>query len=81
MEKLMNEIRAKAELLNAYAEVLKTLDDRMRWYQHTEKDENGDQITDADGNPIWIDDDGDYAKAYLSAYRETIKAVRKLAGV
>ena len=81
MEKLMNEIKAKAAMLEAYADVIKTLDDRCRWYQHTKEDENGDTITDADGNAVWYDDEYESAKAYLAAYRETIKAVRKLAGV
>ena len=69
MEDIINSIKEKAELLGAYAEVLSTLNHQIPYYQH--EDDNGNLV----------DDEGAWSKARLAAYRETIKAVRKLAGV
>lgn len=69
MEKTINAIKEKARLLEAYADVLSLLRDRERWYMR-----EGD-----DG--ILVDDEDEYSKAQLSAVRNTISAVKKLAGV
>ena len=67
---MKEEIMRRAKMLEAYAEVMEMLEDRVRWYQHTD-DETGEVL----------DDDGTYAETNLQALRETMKAVRKLAGV
>lgn len=69
MEKTINAIKEKARLLEAYADVLSLLRDRERWYMH--EDDDG----------ILVDDEDEYSKAQLSAVRNTISAVKKLAGV
>ncbi len=70
MEDIINSIKEKAALLEAYADVLDTLNKNIRYYQH--EDEDTGEI---------VDDTDDWSKARLAAYRETMKAVKKLAGV
>jgi len=69
MEEIINNIKEKAALLEAYADVLETLNSQIRYYQH--ENESGEVV----------DDEGSYSKSRLAAYREAIKAVKKLAGV
>lgn len=71
MENTVNAIREKAELLSAYADLLVALQERERWHMHTD-DDDGEH---------WVDDDYASAKYALIAVRETMKAVKKLAGV
>ena len=66
----MEEIRARAKELEAYADIIEMLEDRIHWFQN-EDDDTGELI----------DEKSEYAKSQLSALRNTIKAVRKLAGV
>lgn len=63
-------IREKIAVLEGYAVVLDRLEDAMHWYQ-TRNDETGE----------WVDDEYDSAKYALLAIRETMKAVKKLAGI
>jgi len=67
---MKEEIMKRARMLEAYADVIGVLQDRERWYQHTDE-ETGELV----------DDDGEYSAANLAAIRETMKAVKKLAGV
>lgn len=69
MEDIINSIKEKAALLEAYADVLETLNGQIRYYQH--ETESGEVV----------DDEGSYSKSRLAAYREAIKSVKKLAGV
>lgn len=66
----MEEIRKKARELEAFADILEMIEDRIKWYQHT--DEQTGEL---------VDDTGEYNTAHLSALRTTAKAVKKLAGV
>lgn len=65
-------LKAKARKLEAYADIIEMLEQRLTWFQHS--DEN-------DINGALIDDDSEYAAANLEAIRDAIKAVCKLAGV
>lgn len=80
MEDIINEIKMKAATMEVYAEILDHLASRVKWYQHEEKairEETGEEVETG----RMLDDEGDYAAAHLRAYREAIKAVKKLAGV
>lgn len=80
MEDIINEIKLKAAAMEVYADILEYLDGRVKWYQHEEvivREETGEEVKTGK----WLDDEGEYAAAHLRAYRETIKAVKKLAGV
>ena len=67
---MKEEIMKRARLLEAYAEVIGLIESRIAWYQHTD-DETGEIV----------DDDGEYSAANLQALRDTMKAVKKLAGI
>ena len=80
MEDIINEIKMKAATMEVYAEILDILSSRVKWYQHNETivdEETGE--TKETGRVL--DDEGEYAESHLRAYREAIKAVKKLAGV
>lgn len=72
MENIINAIKAKAGMLEAYADIIKKLADMEHWYQHIEGEGE---------NEKWVDDEYDSSKYALAAIRESIKAVKKLAGV
>lgn len=78
-EETIKAIKNKAALLDAYADVLDNLKSQERWYQHrkTVLSDDGEEI-EAD---VLEDDDSDYARHHLSAIRNVIAAVKKLAGV
>lgn len=61
-------VRTRAALMEAYAEIMETIQSRISWYQHE----------DDDGN--LVDDDGENATIHLAAYREAAKQIKKLAG-
>ena len=80
MESIINEIKMKAATMEVYAEILEHLDGRIKWYQHPEKvirEETGEEVETG----RMLDDEGEYAAAHLRAYRDAIKAIKKLAGV
>ena len=70
MEETINAIKAKACILEGYADVLETLEKNVKWYQHTD-DETGELV----------DDTEPWSIGRLTAYRNAIAAVKKLAGV
>lgn len=67
---MKEEILKKARLLEGYAEVIGLIESRIAWYQHTD-DETGEVV----------DDEGEYSAAMLQALRDSMKAVKKLAGI
>jgi len=69
-QKMKEEILKKARLLEGYAEVIGLIESRIAWYQHTD-DETGEVV----------DDEGEYSAAMLQALRDSMKAVKKLAGI
>ncbi len=77
----MKEIQEKINMLQGYAEVLDCLESKIKWYQHVKTDENGENMVDSDGNYIYEDDEYESSKYALKALRETMKAVKKLAGI
>lgn len=72
MEDIKRAIEEKSAKLEGYAWVLERLLDAERWNQHRESNEE---------DAPFVDDDSDWARTRLSAVRETMEAVRKLAGV
>ena len=80
MEDIISEIKMKASMMEDYADILEYLGNRVRWYQHPETivdEETGEEKETG----RMVDDEGEYAAAHLRAYREAIKAIKKLAGV
>lgn len=80
MEDIINEIKIRGAMMDTYADILDYLAGRVKWYQHEEtivNEETGEETKTG----RMVDDSGEYAEAHLRAYRETIKAVKKLAGV
>lgn len=63
-------IRERIAVLEGYAVVLDRLEDAMHWYQSYDNE-----------TETWTDDEYDSAKYALIAIRETMKAVKKLAGI
>jgi hypothetical protein len=80
MESIINEIKMKAATMEVYAEILDILANRVKWYQHPETIVNEETGEETETGRM-LDDEGEYAAAHLRAYREAIKAVKKLAGV
>lgn len=80
MEDIINEIKMKAATMEVYAEILEHLDGRVKWYQHKETIVNEETGEETETGRM-VDDEGEYAAANLRAYREAIKAIKKLAGV
>ena len=69
-ESAINAIKKKADMMNAYADVLENLKSQERWYMHT--DEETEEL---------VDDEGEYAENHLTAIRNSIAAIKKVAGV
>ena len=63
-------IKKKADMMNAYADVLENLKSQESWHMHTDE-ETGERV----------DDEGEYAENHLTAIRNAIAAIKKLAGV
>lgn len=80
MEDIINEIKMKAATMEVYAEILDILASREKWYQHKETIIDPETGEEKETGRM-IDDESDYDKAHLRAYREAIKAIKKLAGV
>lgn len=70
MEETINNLKAKAALLEGFGDVIETLYKNVRYYQH-EDPETGKMV----------DDDDTWSAGRVRAYREAIEAVKKLAGV
>ena len=67
---MKEELLKKARKLEAFAEIIDLLENNIKYYQHVD-DETGELV----------DDTGEWSEAHLAAYRETLKAVRKIVGL
>lgn len=80
MEDIINEIKIRGAMMDTYADIMEYLASRVKWYQHPETIVNEETGEETETGRM-LDDEGEYAAAHLRAYREAIKAIKKLAGV
>lgn len=80
IQELRKEMERKLERLGAFETIIIKLEDHMKWEFATIKhDENGNAVTDEDGDYVWIyptEDDWNYER-YI-AFKSAVDEVRAL---